>query len=98
MRAQLRSAPLILFSVISSLVNSVEAQQKSPTDVAGDWLLTIDYFNNPLELPVTFHKEGSGLAANYIGDTAHLSVTQTGNIIKMFNKDPDGSKTEYEGV
>src|SRR4051794_10460216 len=98
MRAQLRSAPLILFSVISSFINPIGAQQKSPTDVAGDWLLTIDYFNNPLELPVTFHKEGSGLAANYIGDTTHLTVTQSGNIIKMFNKDADDSKTEYEGV
>jgi amidase len=99
MRRLLHAVPTsILVFVFAILVHPVQAQSPHIYDITGDWLITIDYFNNPLEQAVSVYKEGSGLTANYIGDTARLKVSRNGNVTKIVRVDPDGSKTEYEGI
>src|SRR4051794_27253320 len=99
MRPLVHAVPsFILVVVFPLLVNPIQAQQKYMEDITGDWLITIDYFDNPLEQAVSLHTEGSGLTANYIGDTTRLKVSRNGNITKIAGIDQNGSKTEYEGV
>ena len=102
MKAIVRCSLPALLCVFQSFFNPLNAQQKkiasNSTDITGYWLFTIDYFNYPLEQPFTFNKTGSQLSAFYTGDTTRLTVTQKGNVIRIVDNRPDGSRTEYEGL
>ena len=102
MKTIVRYSFLVLLYVFQFFFNLLQAQQKqissASTDITGDWLFTIDYFNNPLEQSFTFNKAGSKLSVFYTGDTTQLAVTRKGNVIKIVDNRHDGSKTEYEGI
>ena len=63
---------LLLFSLLQ-YINPLQAQQSqkasSAAGIEGEWLITVDYFNNPLEQPVIFINKGSTLSAQFVGDT-----------------------------
>jgi len=101
MKTNARYTFAVILYISQFLFNPLQAQQKSVSraseDVTGDWLFTIDYFNNALEQSFTFNKDGSKLRASYTGDTTQLAVTMKGNVIKIVDSRQE-SKTEYEGV
>ena len=92
---------LLLFSLLQ-YINPLQAQQSQKASPAaaieGEWLFTVDYFNNPLEQPVIFINKGSTLSAQFVGDTTTLTVMQKGNSLKIVSNQSDGSKTEYDGI
>ena len=91
---------LLLFSLLQ-YINPLQAQQSqkaSSAGIEGEWLITVDYFNNPLEQPVIFINKGSTLSAQFVGDTTTLTVMQKGNSLKIVSNQSDGSKTEYDGI
>lgn len=97
------ASPVFLLSIFSLLpTNAMQAQQPqhkvSSADIAGEWLFTIDYFNNPLEQPIIFTNKGSALSAQFVGDTSTLTLIQKGDSLKIINNQSDGSKTEYDGI
>src|SRR3954470_9914642 len=77
--------------------NLLQAQH-SQDSITGEWLFTIDYFNNPLEQPVIVAKQGSTLSAHFVDDTSKLTIIQNGDSLKIVSNQSDGSKTEYDGV
>jgi acetamidase/formamidase len=83
-------------------MNPLRAQQphdvSSPTGIAGEWLFTVDYFNNPLEQPIIFINKESTISARFVGDTTILTVMQKGDSLKIVSNQSDGSKTEYDGI
>ncbi|MFI5187057.1 MAG: acetamidase/formamidase family protein [Chitinophagales bacterium] len=87
------------FMCFSILLKAQQKNTNASSSITGDWLLTIDYYGNPMQQAISLKQEGTIVSGKFINDdSAKLIVTMKGNMLHMLNPQSDSSSTVYDGV